>query len=107
MWVSTECLPVRYRERREPIARNSRYMSGLSRFKIGEGYKVMSGLAHLFFCLSSGLLLDGIANDYFAIKMPGSVTENRHNDGEAHAFGHLQHFTELDHSRERRAPFSK
>ena len=52
--------------------------------KIGEGYKVMSGLAHLFFCSSSRLLLDGIANDYFAIKMPGSVTENRHNDGEAH-----------------------
>ena len=59
-------------------------MSGLSHFKIGEGYKVLSGLAHLFFCSSSRLLLDGIANDYSAIKMPGSVTENRHNDGEAH-----------------------
>jgi hypothetical protein len=44
----------------------------------------MSGLAHLFFCSSSGLLLDGIANDYFAIKMPSSVTENGHNDREAH-----------------------
>jgi len=30
-------------------------MSGLSRFKIGEGYKVMSGLAHLFFCSGQGL----------------------------------------------------
>jgi hypothetical protein len=44
----------------------------------------MSGLAHLLFCSSGRLLLNGIANDYFAIKMPGSVTENRHNDGEAH-----------------------
>ena len=44
----------------------------------------MSGLAHLFSCSSSGLLLDGIANDYFAIKMPSSVTENGHNDREAH-----------------------
>jgi integrase len=28
--------------------------SGLSRFKIGEGYKVMSGLPHLFFCSVAG-----------------------------------------------------
>ena len=57
-------------------------MSGLSRFKIGEGYRVMSGLAHLFFCSSSRVLLGGIANDDFAIKMPGSVGEKRYNEGE-------------------------
>jgi hypothetical protein len=44
----------------------------------------MNGLAHSFFCSNSRLLLGGIANDYFAIKMPGSVAKNRHNEGEAH-----------------------
>ena len=43
---------------------------------------VMSRLAHFFFCSSSRVLLGGIANDYFAIKMPGSVGEKRYNEGE-------------------------
>ena len=42
----------------------------------------MSGLAHFFFCSNSRVLLGGIANDYFAIKMPGSVGEKRYNEGE-------------------------
>jgi hypothetical protein len=29
------------------------------------------------------MLLGGIANDYFAIKMPGSMAENRYNEREA------------------------
>src|SRR4029077_18325095 len=44
----------------------------------------MSGMAYFFFCSNSRPLRGGIANDYFAIKMPGSVAENRHNEGEAH-----------------------
>ena len=44
----------------------------------------MNGLAYFFFCSNSRPLLGGIANDYFAIKMPGSVAENRHNQGETH-----------------------
>ena len=44
--------------------------------------EIMSGLAHFFSCSNSRVLLGGIANDYFAIKMPGSVGENRYNEGE-------------------------
>jgi hypothetical protein len=47
----------------------------------------LSGLADFFFCSNSRPLRGGIANDYFAIKMPGSVAENRHNEGEAHEEG--------------------
>ena len=39
-------------------------------------------LAHFFSCSNSRVLLGGIANGYFAIKMPGSVGENRYNTRE-------------------------
>jgi hypothetical protein len=42
----------------------------------------MGRLAHFFSCSNSRVLPGGIANDYFAIKMPGSVGENRYNEGE-------------------------
>ena len=42
----------------------------------------MSRLAHFFSCSNSRVLLGGIANDDFAIKMPGSVGEKRYNEGE-------------------------
>ena len=42
----------------------------------------MSRSAHFFSCSNSRVLLGGIANDYFAIKMPGSVGENWYNEGE-------------------------
>ena len=38
---------------------------------------VISRLAYFFFCLIRRLLLGRIANDYFTIKMPGGVAENR------------------------------
>jgi hypothetical protein len=40
-------------------------------------------LTRFFSCSNSRVLLGGIANDYFAIKMPSSVGENRYNEGEA------------------------
>ena len=43
---------------------------------------VMSRLAHFFSCSNGRVLLGGIANDYFAIKMPGGVREKRYNEGE-------------------------
>jgi hypothetical protein len=37
----------------------------------------MTGLAYFFSCSIGRLLLGRIAHDYFAIKMPGGVAENR------------------------------
>jgi len=37
----------------------------------------LTGLAYFFSCSIGRLLLGGIAHDYFAIKMPSGVAENR------------------------------
>jgi hypothetical protein len=42
----------------------------------------MRRLAHFFFGPNSRVLLGGVANDQFAIEMPGCVAENRYDNSE-------------------------